>query len=194
MCICTGSPSNGTATPTINGNELCIEYTPDGGYSGEDEICVIVCDQTGLCDTTTVPVTIVEPLPPTTNPEPPVVIITPIVVPENDSTEVCTVILDSNVGDTFTATLCTGSPENGTATPTVTGNELCLEYKPDADYSGEDEICVIVCDQTGRCDTVSVPVTVVPELLEPIDSIQPPVVVVPPLVHQKTVQLRYVHR
>ncbi|MEE9373964.1 MAG: Ig-like domain-containing protein, partial [Saprospiraceae bacterium] len=179
--LCTGSPSNGTGILTVTGNELCIEYTPTTGYSGTDEICVIVCDQTGLCDTTMIPVTVVAPLLPVVTREPPVVIITPITVPQDDSTEVCTVILDPNVGDTFTATLCTGSPVNGVATSMVMDNELCIKYKPDMGYSGNDEVCIIVCDQTGLCDTVMIPVTVIPEL-QPVDSMQPPVVVMPPVV------------
>jgi len=74
---CAGSPMNGTATPTVNGTELCVEYTPTAGYAGIDEVCIIVCDQTGRCDTTTIPVTVIEPLPPGTILEPPVAIVTP---------------------------------------------------------------------------------------------------------------------
>ena len=142
--LCVGSPVNGTATPTVTGNTLCLEYTPTSGYNGTDEICVIVCDQTGLCDTTMVPVTIVKPLPPSPIPEPPVVIVTPITVPEDSTAQVCTVILDSNVGDTFTATLCAGSPANGTATPTVTGNQLCIELRRIRDLPGQTK-CVSLC-------------------------------------------------
>jgi len=105
---------NGTPTATIDGGTLCVAYEPNTGFSGTDSVCIIVCDQTGLCDTTFVPITVVEPLPPSTTPEPPVVIITPLVVPEDSTGTICTPILDPNIGDTFTANLCTGSPENGT--------------------------------------------------------------------------------
>ncbi len=172
---------DGTPTATIDGGTLCVTYEPNTGFSGTDSVCVIVCDQTGLCDTTFIPVTVVEPLPPSTTPEPPVVIITPLVVPEDSTGMICTPILDPNVGDTFTATLCTGSPENGTATPTINGSMLCIEYTPDAGYNGNDEVCVIVCDNTGLCDTISIPVTVIP-LVQPPNIIQPPVVVMPPVV------------
>jgi len=172
---------NGTPSATIDGATLCVTYEPDPGFSGTDSVCVIVCDQTGLCDTTFVPVTVVEPLPPSTTPEPPVVIITPLVVPEDSTGTICTPILDPNAGDTFTANLCVGSPANGSATPTVNGGILCLEYTPDPGFNGDDEICVIVCDQTGLCDTVGIPVTVIPQVMPP-DSIQPPVVIFPPIV------------
>ena len=173
--------NNGTETITVNGNEVCIEYLPNAGFSGTDSVCVIVCDQTGLCDTSYVPITVVEPLPPSTNPEPPVITPTTGTTPADSTLMVCSVILDPNNGDTFTANLCTGSPEDGTATVMVNGNELCLEYTPNAGFSGTDEVCIIVCDQTGLCDTVDIPITVIPEILPPDDP-QPPVIVFPPIV------------
>ena len=161
---CTGSPMNGTATTTVTGSELCIDYTPTAGYDGSDEICIIVCDQTGRCDTTFVPVTVIPPLPTGGVLEPPVVVVTPITVIEDDSTEVCTVILEPNAGDTHTVMTC-GGPMNGTSTQTINGSELCIDYMPTTGYSGDDEICLIVCDQTGLCDTVDIPITVVPKVL-----------------------------
>jgi len=109
---------------------------PDSGFSGTDSVCVIVCDQTGLCDTTFIPVTVVEPLPPSIFPAP---------------------------------------------TPTVMGNVLCVEYTPDVGYTGDDEICVIICDQTGLCDTIDIPVSIIP-MPEPPDSMQPPIITIPPVV------------
>jgi len=179
--LCPGSPMNGTVTTDLTGGVLCVEYTPDMGYTGSDDICMIVCDQTGLCDTVSVPVTIVPAITPTTDPTPPIVIVTPITTPEDSTVNLCTPILDPNIGDTFTATICPGTPEHGTTTPTVEGNTLCLEYEPDSGYTGDDDICVIVCDQTGLCDTVSVPVTIVPTP-EPTDSLQTPIVIMPPVV------------
>ena len=150
--------AHGMPSAMVNGSELCVTYIPDPSYHGTDSVCVIVCDQTGICDTTIIPVTVVEPLPPSTDPEPPIVIPTPITTLEDSTATVCTPILDPNTGDTFTATLCTGSPANGTATPTVMGNELCVEYTPNTGYTGEDDVCVIVCDQTGLCDISQSPV------------------------------------
>ena len=45
------SPQHGTATPSVNGKQLCVTYTPTAGYLGTDSICVKVCDAAGLCDT-----------------------------------------------------------------------------------------------------------------------------------------------
>ena len=178
---CANTAMNGSVNLTVNDNEVCVTYTPNSGFNGTDDICIIVCDQTGRCDTTIVPVTVTPVLPPVTNPEPPVVIPTPITLPEDSTIMICTPILDANVGDTFMANLCTVSPANGTAVPTVNDDNLCITYTPNTGYIGEDPICVIVCDQTGLCDTTTIPVVVTPTP-EPIDSIQPPVVVTPPIV------------
>ncbi len=179
--LCSGSPINGIATPIVNGSAVCVTYTPTAGFSGTDDICIIVCDQTGRCDTTSIPVTIVPPVPENIDSLAPIVIPTPITTPQDSTTSICTPILDANVGDTFTANLCTGSPANGTATPTVNGNELCLEYTPNAAFVGDDEICVIVCDNTGLCDTVIIPVQVIPTP-QPEDTLQAPIAVLPPIV------------
>ncbi|MEM6319093.1 MAG: Ig-like domain-containing protein [Bacteroidota bacterium] len=179
--LCPGSPVNGTTMPTVNGNELCIAYIPAIGFSGTDSICLVVCDQTGRCDTATIPVTVVPTLPPVTNPAPPIAIPTTITIPQDSTAMVCTPIIDPNAGDTFTASLCPGSPANGTTTPTVNGNELCLEYEPNAGYTGDDPVCVIVCDQTGLCDTITIPVAIIPSPA-PVDSMQPPILVLPPIV------------
>ena len=179
--LCTDSPTNGTATTDLVGNTLCLDYTPTIGYTGTDEVCLIVCDQTGRCDTVSIPVTIVPNLTTTTDPTAPVVIVTPITTTEDSTVNLCTPILDPNVGDTFSATVCPGTPEHGNATPTVIGNKLCLEYEPNTGYTGDDDVCVIVCDQTGLCDTINVPVVIVPKP-EPSDSMQAPIVIIPPVV------------
>ena len=171
--------SNGTPNATTNGASICVTYAPDAGFVGTDSVCVITCDQTGRCDTTTIPVTVVAPLPPAPDSVAPTTIITPITVPQDSTTDVCSPILDGNPGDTFTASLC--GVANGTATPTVNGNSLCLNYAPNAGYVGDDEICVVVCDQTGRCDTITVPVTVIPTLVIPTTP-QAPIAIVPPAV------------
>ena len=169
--LCTGSPSNGTATPSVNGNELCITYTPDSGYNGTDEICVIVCDQTGLCDTVDIPVTIVPELLPIDSTQPPVVIVPLVVIPEDSTVTVCAPIVDANVEDTHSVTICE-QPQNGTATASVdnSNNTLCLTIEPDNNFTGTDSVCVIVCDQTGLCDTVTI-------AIEVIDSNDPPLAI-----------------
>jgi len=56
---CTPGPENGSADLLVDGDQLCITYTPSSGFAGSDEICVTICDQTGLCADTIVPVNVV---------------------------------------------------------------------------------------------------------------------------------------
>jgi GEVED domain/Bacterial Ig domain len=50
---------HGTATTTVTaGNTYCITYTPDFYFSGTDSVCVIICDNTSLCDTAYVAITV----------------------------------------------------------------------------------------------------------------------------------------
>jgi len=178
---CATSPANGTAIANIVNGNLCVDYTPNTGYTGTDDICLIVCDQTGRCDTASVPVVVVPLSVPSIVLEKPAVIITPITVAQDSTVELCTPIMDQNTGDTFTATFCAGTPENGTAVATIIGNTLCLAYTPDIGFVGSDDFCIIVCDQTGRCDDINIPVFVVgtPKIA---DTLQAPILVMPPLV------------
>ncbi len=177
--VSTCGAANGTPAVTITGDLVCVDYQPNGNYVGTDTVCVIVCDQTGNCDKTVVPITVVPPLLVTTVPEPPVVYPSPITVPADSTIALCVPVLDPNVGSTFTPTLC-GVP-NGTATPTINNSKLCLTFTPDAGFSGDTEICVIVCDQTGLCDTVTFPVNVFPLPVQ-ADSSQAPIVTLPAIV------------
>ncbi len=185
---CFGSPSNGTATTTVSGNTLCVEYTPTGNFTGQDDICIVVCDLAGLCDTVSVPVTVTPILDPIILQEPPIVIVTPITTVQDSSVSICTAILDHNTGDTFTTSFCGGAQQNGTASASIVDNVLCLEYLPNTGYTGEDDICIEVCDQAGNCDAVNIPVSIVPTPLAS-DTAQNPILVMPPAVISEDVAL-----
>jgi gliding motility-associated-like protein len=150
---------NGTAVPTVIGNQLCILYTPKANYNGPDTVCVTVCDAANACLTVIFPVT-VSPIS-----DKPTVTPTTISTPEETPATVCTPISDGDAGDTFNATLCTGI-KNGSATATIktdaTGSQLCVTYTPNLNYNGPDTVCVTVCDQTGLCEVVRIPVVVTP--------------------------------
>ncbi|MEI6851736.1 MAG: Ig-like domain-containing protein [Bacteroidota bacterium] len=86
-----------------------------------------------------------------------------VVTPEDTPITVCTTINDPDAGNTFVASLC-AAPSNGTITsgPTVVGNQVCFTYLPNVNFNGVDNVCVIVCDNTGLCDTSTSVITVVP--------------------------------
>ncbi len=57
------SPSlNSISNVSISGNEICVEYIPAEGFVGTEAICIEVCDNSGLCNTSTVSI-LVEPEP-----------------------------------------------------------------------------------------------------------------------------------
>jgi len=63
----TGCFENGEATAVVNGNEVCITYTPDSTFTGTDTVCVTICDGAQACD---IGLLIIHVLPP---PEKPVI-------------------------------------------------------------------------------------------------------------------------
>ncbi|NJN34531.1 MAG: tandem-95 repeat protein [Saprospiraceae bacterium] len=152
------APKNGTvSTPSVSGGQVCVNYTPNPNFVGQDTICVIVCDAAGLCDTAKIPVTV------TPINDAPSVTETPKTVSEDSTNvQICQTITDADAGDTHTATLC-DAPKNGiVSTPSVSGGQVCINYTPNPNFNGTDTICVIVCDAAGKCDTAKIPVTITP--------------------------------
>ncbi len=157
VTVC-GVPKNGTATPTVNNttHQVCLNYKPTANYAGKDSVCLTICDSYGKCINVTIPIT-VTPLP-----DPPVVISVPLTMPEDSASKtVCMPITDPDVGDMHTLTPC-ATPKNGTATTTVNNvtHTLCVTYTPFTNFNGVDTICVKVCDASGLCTDVKIPVTV----------------------------------
>jgi hypothetical protein len=157
VTVC-GAPKNGTANPTVNNttHQVCLNYTPTANYAGKDSVCITVCDSYGKCINVTVPITV------TPVNDPPVVVIKPIVMPEDSaSKQICMPITDPDLGDTHTVTACT-APKGGTATATVnnTTHTLCITYTPNTNFNGVDTVCVIVCDAANLCTTFKIPVIV----------------------------------
>ncbi len=57
--IC-GAPKHGSVTTAISsdGKNVCAVYTPETGFTGKDSICVTVCDNKGLCGSSTSVITV----------------------------------------------------------------------------------------------------------------------------------------
>jgi hypothetical protein len=150
--------TNGTATPSVSGNQLCINYVPTLNYNGVATVCVIVCDNgsPSKCDTTTLTINVMP-----VN-DKPVVTVVPITVNEDGTTTVCMPITDPDVGNTFTSTSCGAA--RGTVSTAIVAGQVCVTYTPAANYYGVDSACVIVCDNgsPSKCDTIKAPITVAP--------------------------------
>ena len=82
-------------------------------------------------------------------------------MPEDSTITVCTPFSDPDTGDSHTASICDG-PENGTATVSIVGNDVCFTYDSDDDYNGLDSLCVSVCDAAGLCDSTTIVINVTP--------------------------------
>ena len=139
-----GGPNYGTLTTD---NLACATYIPALNYVGPDNACLVLCNN-GICDTTYFNITVT-----------PVTDTLPLSTPEDVPVTVCVPMI-SDMGPGATFATCSGSAltSNGTVSFATAG---CLTYTPNANYVGNDEICLVVCNN-GICDTTFIPVTVTP--------------------------------
>lgn len=155
-----GIAQHGTATPSVNGSQLCVTYVPTASYAGSDSVCITVCDNTGLCTTVTIPVTI------HTRPHAPTITVLPIVTKEDSTATVCLPMADQDANTTFTTSVC-GAPTHGTLNAVVNGEQLCLTYIPTEGFAGHDSVCVRICDNTQLCINATISITVNPKAHTP---------------------------
>lgn len=149
----TVDPSNGTATPNLDGT---ITYTPAPNTNGADSFTYRVCDTTSptpLCDTAVVTVNV------TAVDDPPDAVNDSV---ETDEGTAATWNLISNdtdpEGNIVAATFgIVSGPSKGTLGNVGDGS---VTYTPNAGYSGPDSLVYEICDSTGLCDTATVSITV----------------------------------
>jgi gliding motility-associated-like protein len=143
-----GNPKNGTATLRLDTatRQLCVTYQPNPNYNGQDTICINICDirADSLCQTVKVPVTV------SPRPDAPVVRPTLISLVQDSTFNGCYPIVDPDLGDTHTVTIC-GNPKNGTVRPYVASGQICISYQPNPRFIGQDSVCLTICDNTGLC-------------------------------------------
>jgi gliding motility-associated-like protein len=129
----------------------CFEYLA-GGVAGIDTACIVVCDASGVCDTTIYIVTVI--------PTPDTVTITLNL--GTDSTHCIPVPeLPGNIDDVFVG--C-GNPIN--ATLSVNPPDTCIII--DATALGADTTCIVICDDQGFCDTTYLIINVLNALDAPV--------------------------
>ncbi|MGB1315386.1 MAG: tandem-95 repeat protein, partial [Chitinophagales bacterium] len=157
------APANGTIG-AINTTTGEISYTPNIDYVGPDVFQYQVCDfgipLPQACDTAEV-IVIVSAVNDT-----PTISHNPVVVQEDNTVSICPTISDV---DNATSTLTLGisvAPSFGTLVASFpTG---CYNYTPNLDYDGADSVVFYVCDPNGACDTLTIPITVVPNSDSPL--------------------------
>ena len=138
-----GQPDNGTAEVQPDST---IIYTPGPNYIGADTLSYQICDDSEppLCDTAFVFLT-VTPVRDT---------ITEIILIDS-LFEVCVSAWVEFELPVDTMLIC-DPPSHGL----VITIDTCLQYMPDPGYSGEDTICVVVCDINENCDTTVIIVVI----------------------------------
>ncbi|MEY3051366.1 MAG: hypothetical protein RLY31_1151 [Bacteroidota bacterium] len=148
---------------SIDTAALCVNYT--GFAPGLEEVCILLRDEFGNTDTTTLCVFVLLP--------PPLTVIDTVVVGAFDVFCLDTSQLAGQIVPDATQ-FC--SPITfGPAFFTIDYTSLCVEYE--GIFIGTDTACVVVCDNFGVCDTTFFLIAVVPDEDDPCANTLPPVAV-----------------
>ncbi|MGB1217668.1 MAG: hypothetical protein ACPG5P_07315, partial [Saprospiraceae bacterium] len=129
----------------------CITYT--GESEGQSNICAYICDDLGFCDTTILTVNVILP------PEGEVIIET--IVLGEAGTE-CLSAGDLEGPDFEISNIC---EENSGENVQFSFNEgsLCVDYE--AISVGLDTACILICEPSGLCDTVTFYISVIDPII-----------------------------
>ncbi len=134
-------------------NDSCIIIT--GIEAGIDTLCIVLCDDVGICDTNTVIVTVLDPLNP---------IVDTIFVNQIDTFCVDTSLL--NIEGTLVSMENVCEELSGVFVEfTLDETDVCIIYE--GLTIGTDTACIAFCDDLGICDTIDVYVTVIPNPISP---------------------------
>ena len=147
----------GQGTYSVNGSGV-VTFTPIADFYGiSTPVYYTVNDNSGTTSNIAIIIVIV-----THVNHPPVINLPDVNASDNNPVTICSPISDPDVGDTFTASICS-NPKNGTVDiPMIStdGKNVCIVYTPALNYNGKDSICVTVCDQGGLCGSSTSFITV----------------------------------
>ena len=137
-------PNSGSSTPSIVGTTLCVTYTPNPNFNGNDSVCIVVCDNGSpvLCDTTKIKITV------TPVNDPPVANNDTYNTNENQTLNVATPGILSNDSDPIDGTAVTvtglvGTPTGGTVTLNANGS---FTFVPTSNFNGVATFCYRIED------------------------------------------------
>ncbi len=145
----------GQGTFTVDPVTGVVTFTPVANFNGTTTpVTYQVCDNgtplPAQCDDATITVTV------TPANDVPTITQGPVTTNEDAPVVICPTVGDSDMGDVLTVSPC-AVPANGTL---VSGPGNCVTFTPNPNFNGTQTVCIQVCDQTGACATVNVPVTV----------------------------------
>lgn len=149
-------------------NDTCFRYTPLPGFTGQDEVTLVICDdnEQSLCSEFIIYVYIGCPGP-TANNDEVLVSGSTIVIngePSIDSTPIDGFLIDATDNDSnpLDASLSVSGivtpPGNGTAT--ISGGQIF--YTPNAGFTGTDQLEYVTCNTDDACDTAFVFIEILP--------------------------------
>jgi gliding motility-associated-like protein len=145
---CDGSTSTQHGSLSLSNFPNCITYTPTLGFVGYDTACIVICSN-GVCDTTIIPIRVL--------PKPD----TSIITREDSVYNICVPMIPY-MGTGTTINTCEGATSTAHGKVDLSKYPNCISYKPDSNYVGFDQACIIVCNN-GVCDTVVIDITVLPK-------------------------------
>ncbi|NRB29778.1 MAG: tandem-95 repeat protein, partial [Rhizobiaceae bacterium] len=144
------APANGLVTVNTDGT---YSYTPNADFSGADSFSIVATDDAGLTDTVIINVTV------TPVNDAPVATSGPVTTAEDTVLNGSINITDVDIGDTPEASL--HAPTSNGAV--VVNTDGTYSYTPNANFFGADSFSVLVTDDAGLTDTVTVNITVTAE-------------------------------
>lgn len=167
--LTTTDPANGSVTIDDNGTpndptDDIVTYTPDPDYNSPDTFDYTVCNSSGDCSTATVTVDVL-----------------PIVDTFDDSVttdENVTVDIPWSLNDNDLPNVGTFSntdPANGTVILNDNGtpndpSDDDIDYIPNPGFTGTDSFEYTVCDDLGNCDTATITIIVIDDMVSNIDA------------------------
>ncbi|MDT0540848.1 gliding motility-associated C-terminal domain-containing protein [Croceitalea sp. P059] len=167
--LTTTDPANGSVTIDDNGtpndpSDDMVTYTPDPDYNGPDSFDYTVCNTAGDCSTATVTIDVL-----------------PIVDTFDDSVttdENVTVDIPWSLNDNDLPNVGTFSntdPANGTVILNDNGtpndpSDDDIDYVPNPGFTGTDSFEYTVCDDLGNCDTATITIIVIDDMVSNIDA------------------------
>ncbi len=163
----TSGANNGIAAVNNGGSpndptDDSIDYTPSPNFNGTDTVIYEICDSDGDCDTAVLKVTVFSgDDPPTANDD------TAEVLEDSGTTTIDVTSNDDFGGDGPAATdiIITASSSHGIVVVNNGGTpnnptDDNLDYTPNQDFFGTDNVTYEICDSDGDCDTAVLTITV----------------------------------
>jgi VCBS repeat-containing protein len=143
------APANGS----LSGTAPDLTYTPDPNFNGSDSFSFEACDPEPLCDTATISIAVSA---------------------VNDAPTAQGQSIETETNAPINITLAGSDPESEALDFSVSqlplhgiliGSAPEVTYEPDSGFSGADSFEFLVCDPGGLCDTATVEIQVILDLI-----------------------------